>query len=219
MASHLREQYVWEVPVRVSHWINFLAIIILSGTGFFIGSPQTLTVDPSAYYMGMIRFTHTTTAYIFTISVFSRILWAFIGNRYANWRQFVPWYRNEGRRNMLLTLRYYLFIDKKVPDVVGHNALAGTTYLLVFLLYLVMIVTGFSLYSQSAPHGLFQQWFGWLFKLFTNQGMRLTHHMGMWFLIAFAIHHVYSAWLMDIKERGGVMSGMFGGYKPVRDKE
>lgn len=217
--SNLREQYVWEVPVRISHWVNFLAIIILSVTGFFIGSPQTLTVDPSGYYMGTIRFTHTTTAYIFTISVFARIVWAFMGNRYANWRQFVPWYQNEGRRNMLRTLRYYFFIDRHPPNVVGHNALAGATYLLVFILYLVMIVTGFSLYSQSAPRGIFQQWFGWVFTLFTNQGMRLTHHMGMWLLIAFAIHHVYSAWLMDVKERGGIMSGMFGGYKPVRDKE
>ena len=40
--------------------------------------------------------------------------------------------------------------------------------------------------------------------------------MTMWFLIAFAIHHVYSAWLMDIKEKGGVMSSIFSGYKAVR---
>jgi Ni/Fe-hydrogenase 1 B-type cytochrome subunit len=216
MANDLRQEYVWEVPVRVTHWVNFLAIVVLSVTGLFIGSPQTLTVDPTRYYMGTIRFIHTLTAYIFTISVFARIYWAFVGNRHAGWREFVPWSSREGRRNMALTLRYYLFIDRQVPNVVGHNALAGATYLLVFLLYLVMIVTGFALYSQSAPGGVYQHLLGWLFRLFTNQGMRLVHHMGMWFLIAFAIHHVYSAWLMDVKERGGTMSSIFGGYKPVR---
>ncbi|BCS52235.1 Ni/Fe-hydrogenase, b-type cytochrome subunit [Geobacter sp. SVR] len=216
MANDLRQEYVWEVPVRVTHWVNFLAIIVLSVTGLYIGSPLTLTVDPTRFYMGTIRFIHTTTAYIFTISVFARIYWAFVGNRYAGWREFVPWYSPEGRRNMALTLRYYMFVDRQVPNVVGHNALAGATYLLVFLLYLVMIVTGFALYSQSAPDGVFQHLLGWLFRLFTNQGMRLVHHMGMWFLIAFAIHHVYSAWLMDVKERGGTMSSIFGGYKPVR---
>ena len=56
---------------------------------------------------------------------------------------------------------------------------------------------------------------GWLLVIFSNQGLRLTHHMIMWFLVAFAIHHVYSAWLMDVKERGGVMSSIFSGYKSV----
>jgi Ni/Fe-hydrogenase 1 B-type cytochrome subunit len=41
----------------------------------------------------------------------------------------------------------------------------------------------------------------------------------MWLLIAFVIHHVYSAWLMDVKERDGVMSSIFGGYKAVKRKE
>jgi len=27
------------------------------------------------------------------------------------------------------------------------------------------------------------------------------------------INHVYSAWLMDIKEKGGEISSMFSGYK------
>jgi Ni/Fe-hydrogenase 1 B-type cytochrome subunit len=102
---------------------------------------------------------------------------------------------------------------------VGHNALAGATYLLVFVLYLVLILTGFALYLEHAPQSLGHRLLGWMYLLFSNQGMRLTHHMSMWFLIAFSIHHVYSAWLMDIEEKGSVMSSIFGGYKPVKGKE
>jgi Ni/Fe-hydrogenase 1 B-type cytochrome subunit len=35
MANNLHEEYVWEVPVRATHWVNFFAIIILSVTGIY----------------------------------------------------------------------------------------------------------------------------------------------------------------------------------------
>ncbi|HEX8960767.1 MAG TPA: Ni/Fe-hydrogenase, b-type cytochrome subunit [Geobacteraceae bacterium] len=213
----LHEKYVWEVPVRVTHWVNFLAIIILSATGIYIGAAKPLAQSPSQFVMGWIRFIHFTAAYAFSVSVLSRIYWMFMGNRYASWREFVPLISPAGRRNMLETFKYYAFIGKKAPHPVGHNALAGTAYSAVFLLYLVMMGTGFALYAEHAPRSLMHKATGWLLILFSNQGMRLTHHMVMWLLIAFAIHHVYSAWLMDVKERGGVMSSIFSGYKPVKE--
>ena len=217
--GNLYEKYVWEVPVRVTHWVNVLSIIILAMTGIFIGTPKSLALDPSQFIMGWIRFVHFTAAYVFSVSVLARIYWMFKGNRYANWREFSPVFTDQGRRNMLDTLKYYTFISKKAPHVVGHNALAGLAYSGVFFLYLVMICTGFALYSEHAPQSLMHKMTGWLFVLFSNQGMRLTHHMVMWLLIGFAIHHIYSAWLMDIKERGGVMSSIFSGYKAVKGKD
>ncbi len=218
--GHLYEKYVWEVPVRATHWLNMLAIITLAVTGIFIGSPKTVALTPSAFVMGWVRLVHFVAGYVFAISVVSRIYWSFVTrNRYASWQEFVPMLTKEGRRNMLETFKYYTFISRKAPHVVGHNALAGTAYSVVFLLYLVMIGTGFALYSERAPNGILHKATGWMFMLFSNQGMRLTHHCVMWFLIAFAIHHVYSAWLMDVKEKGGVMSSIFSGYKAVRSKE
>jgi Ni/Fe-hydrogenase 1 B-type cytochrome subunit len=219
MANCLREKYVWEVPVRVTHWVNLLAIIVLSVTGIYIGSPKTLAHNPTQYVMGWVRLVHFVAGYAFAISFAARLYWAFAGNRYANWREFLPFLNKAGRANMAGIFRYYTFRTRKVAHPIGHNALAGATYLLVFTLYLVVILTGFALYLEYAPHSLGHRLLGWMFRLFSDQGMRQTHHLGMWFLIAFAIHHVYSAWLMDIEERGGVMSSIFGGYKPVKEKE
>jgi Ni/Fe-hydrogenase 1 B-type cytochrome subunit len=217
--GNLYEKYVWELPVRITHWVIVLSIIILSVTGIYIGSPKTLALEPSQYVMGWVRFVHFVTAYAFSISVLARLYWMFMGNRYANWREFLPILTEKGHRNMMETFKYYIFINKKAPTPVGHNALAGSAYAGVFFLYLVMICTGFALYGERAPQSLVHKLTGWLFALFSNQGMRLTHHLVMWFLIGFAIHHVYSAWLMDIKERGGVISSMFSGYKAVRSKD
>jgi Ni/Fe-hydrogenase 1 B-type cytochrome subunit len=45
--------------------------------------------------------------------------------------------------------------------------------------------------------------------------MRLIHHLVMWVILAFMIHHVYSALLVDHWERNGLMSSIFSGYKFV----
>ena len=36
--KRLREVYVWELPVRIYHWVNALCIVILCVTGFIIAS-------------------------------------------------------------------------------------------------------------------------------------------------------------------------------------
>lgn len=217
--GNLYKAYVWELPVRVTHWVIFFCIIVLSITGLYIGKPATLALTPSQFVMGWTRFVHLVAAYAFTVSVFARIYWMFVGNRYAGWREFFPIISDEGYRNMVETFKFYTFIQRKAPHPVGHNALAGAAYTGVFCLYLVMVFTGFALYSLHAPYGIVHKLTGWMFHLFSPQGVRLTHHMVMWFLIAFAIHHVYSAWLMDILERGGVISSIFSGYKAVREKD
>ena len=212
-------RYVWEWPVRITHWVIFFCIIVLSITGLYIGSPVTLAQSATQYAMGWIRFIHFVAGYVFAIAVASRIYWMFVGNEYANWRSFVPSFFANGRRNMKETFLFYIFLRREPPHVTGHNALAGSAYLLVFILYVIMIFTGFALYSQYAPQSVIHSLFGWVFALSGNQGIRLAHHFIMWLLIAFAIHHVYSAWLMDVKEKNGVISSMFGGYKSVREKE
>ena len=37
-----RRIYVWELPVRLYHWINAASILLLFATGILIGWPQTL---------------------------------------------------------------------------------------------------------------------------------------------------------------------------------
>ncbi len=211
----LVSKYVWEWPVRIVHWVNFLCIFTLIATGLYIGSPKTLALNPSRYVMGWVRFAHFVAGFIFSVSVASRIYWAFKGNEYANWRCFVPYLFREGRENMKGTFLFYTFFRTKPPHCVGHNAMAGSVYLFIFGFYLVMIATGFALYSQYAPGSILHGAFGWMNTLFTNQWLRLIHHGLMWVLVAFIINHVYSSWLMDVKEKNGGMSSIFGGCKSV----
>ena len=209
--------YIWEVPVRFTHWVNVLSIVVLSFTGYYIGNPYiTASVREwyGGYFMGIMRFVHFAAAYVFVGSIALRTYWGFIGgNRWASWRALVPFFTAEGRGKMKHALQYYTFLRRDPPTVLGHNALAGFTYLFIVFLYFVQIVTGFALYGQAHPGGIWHKLTSWTFLLLSNQQMRLTHHMVMWLLIAFALHHVYSAFLVDAEEANGLMSSIFSGWK------
>ena len=115
--------------------------------------------------MGTAKVVHSYAAIIFTLSVLARIIWMFIGNRYASWKQFIPLSRRR-RRGLLPTLAFYLFLRRDPPTFIGHNPLAGATYTIVFLVYLTMIATGFALYSIGAPVDSHMRIFAALLPLF-----------------------------------------------------
>ena len=213
------KRYIWELPVRWSHWVNATCIFTLSVTGLFIAYPFSVGKTPADFYMGWVRFVHFVAAYTFAVSVASRVAWSFLGNKYANWKEFFPMFSARGRKKTLAMLRYYFFIDKNVPETIGHNPLATTAYTLLFAFYILMIVTGFTLYSTHAPQGILFKLFGWVQVIFTTQTIRLLHHISMYAIFGFMVNHIYSAWLMDIKEHGAEISSMFSGYRFTVNRE
>jgi Ni/Fe-hydrogenase 1 B-type cytochrome subunit len=210
--------YVWDLPVRLTHWINVASILVLSITGYYIANPFVSTyhstISVLQYLMSTVRFIHFTTAFIFTVSVLFRIYWAFAGSKYARWPQFLP--ASSGRRRALgKMLGYYTFVRKEPPAQVGHNPLAGVTYIGLYVLFALQIVTGFALYSMPFHDGIGKTLFGWLVVAFGAQPLRLIHDIIMYLIIAFTIHHVYSAVLIDIEEQSGLVSSIITGRKSL----
>jgi Ni/Fe-hydrogenase 1 B-type cytochrome subunit len=211
-----RTLYVWDLPVRITHWVTVISIVILSITGFYIADPFITTQGAATgqYLMGTVRLIHYITAFIFTVSVLFRIYWAFAGSKYARWSQFLPATRRR-LRDVVRMVRYYTFTRRNPPAQIGHNPLAGVTYMAVFGLFIVQIVTGFALYSLPYHDGWLKVAFGWVILLFGVQSVRLVHYLIMFLLIAFTIHHVYSAVLIDIEEQSGLVSSMITGRKSL----
>jgi Ni/Fe-hydrogenase 1 B-type cytochrome subunit len=214
--SDLVRVYVWEWPVRVTHWLIVLAIVVLSATGIYIGHPFLASPpETGAFITGTIKVIHSYAAIVFTLAVFSRLVWMFLGNHYSRWSNFIPVERRR-RKGLLTTTGFYLFMLRKPPGFVGHNPLAGLAYLLVFFLYFVMIGTGFALYSVSARASSPMHVFQFLIPLFGGaQSARLIHHIVMWLLLGFAVHHVYSSILMSQVEANATVESIFSGYKFV----
>lgn len=214
--------YVYEAPVRLWHWINAAAILVLGLTGYFIGS-ATPTMPGEAsdnFLFGYIRFAHFSAGYVLAVGFLLRIYWAFVGNPHARQIFFVPVWRKSWWGEVLHEIRWYLFLAKTPKKYVGHNPLAQLT---MFVMYTVtitfMIVTGFALYAQGAGNDSWQfQLFGWVFSIWPNsQDVHTWHHLGMWIIVTFAIVHIYAAIREDIMSRQSIISSMISGERQFRD--
>jgi len=201
--------YVWEVPVRVTHWVTVTAVMVLAFTGGYIADP--FLIPATGQTMGVMRFVHMIAAYTFVASGIVRTYWLFRGNRFASWKAFIPTNRRHLNEFAHQT-GWYLFIRRELPGILGHNALAAATYLIVFFLFLFQAVSGFALQAQhGAP--VVTALFSWLNDLLGVQTIRFLHHLVMWLILAFMIHHVYAALLVDHVEKNGLMSSIFSGFK------
>jgi Ni/Fe-hydrogenase 1 B-type cytochrome subunit len=219
MNDRMLRVYVWELPVRLTHWVNFLSVLTLSVTGYYIGRPFIHALSADQYIMGWMRFIHFTAAYVFIMSIAIRIYWAFVGNRYAHWEIFNPFSRKYWK-NVGRAAKYYLFISRKRPYALGHQSLASLAYLLLLLLFIFEIISGFALYSLSHHGGV--TWTilgGWLLNLMNLQTIRLLHHLVMYAVFGFVIVHVYITWFHGGKEENGLMGSMFNGFKFIIEEE
>lgn len=216
--------YVWEVPVRVWHWVMAGCMVVLGITGYLIGTPPpSIGGEASEHFLlGYIRFAHFAAAYIFALVFAWRIVWAFFGNRYSREIFLVPlkmldpaWWRG-----LINQTKHYLFIKPEVQPWLGHNPLAMSGMFFMYVLGTVfMICTGFALYGEGAGMN------SWAFKLFSSwvlpllgysQNVHTLHHLGMWYLIVFTIIHLYMVVREDICSGETVISTMINGWRVAK---
>ena len=89
--------YVWEVPVRITHWLIVSTIVILAITGLYIHGPffPAPTAAEGASQMATIRFIHELAAIVFMCSFAVRFYWGFVGNSFSSWRAIIPHNREQ----------------------------------------------------------------------------------------------------------------------------
>ena len=112
-ARGLERVYVWDIVVRLTHWIIMLAILTLAVTGIYIGKPFFIPTGAGdqQFVMGTIKIVHFYTAIVFTLAVLVRVGWMFVGSYYARWHQFVPASARR-RRDVLSMLKFYTFFSR-----------------------------------------------------------------------------------------------------------
>jgi len=219
----LHSVYVYEAPVRLWHWINALAIIVLIATGLYMGSPVLPAPGGEAsenFLFGYIRFTHFAAGYIFAVGLLGRLYWAFAGNEYAR-HLFVPAILYKDLRTAAWhQLRYYLFLEREQRPHLGANALDQCSCTFVFTLPAIFLfLTGFALYAEGAQQGSWQDVaFGWLIPVFGgSQALHTWHHLAMWVLICYIILHIYLVIRQDLMTRQTFVGTMINGYRMFKD--
>ena len=131
---------VWDAPVRVFHWL-----LVLSFAGAY------LTADSERW-----RLVHVSLGYTMGGLVAFRILWGLMGTRYARFGSFV---RGPGA-----VMRYGRALLAGRPEHhVGHNPAGAVAIVLLLLLSMALVGTGWALYNDVGP-----AWLGGLHDVAAN---------------------------------------------------
>jgi Ni/Fe-hydrogenase 1 B-type cytochrome subunit len=187
----LTRVYVWDVPVRLTHWLIAISITVLAITGFYIGHPFIVAPNPAGqeFVMGRVLAIHFFAAIVFSLSEISRIIWMFVGNRYARWDQMIPMSKVRWKHTWEW-LKFYLLFRAE------------------------------SLFSLQAGPDSPMRIFSFLVPLFGGaQTTRWIHHNIMWLLVIFVIHHISCALLVTRAARNATIESMFSGYRFARDED
>jgi Ni/Fe-hydrogenase 1 B-type cytochrome subunit len=216
-----RRVYVWELPVRVYHWINAVVMVGLCITGYLIGAPIRAFYAAESYqqyWFGTVRFIHFLCAFIWTFNFAARIYWGFVGNEYSHWNTFFPLTKKQRQEIVDVVKADMLQIKLHGPISTGHNSLAAFIYFFTFLAFLVQLITGFALYSSMST-SLLPHLFTWIVPLLGGEfAVRYIHHLFLWFFVCFMVVHIYLSFYHDYIEGRGTVSSIIGGWKFVREK-
>jgi Ni/Fe-hydrogenase 1 B-type cytochrome subunit len=98
--------YVWEWPVRFSHWLLVFSIISLSITGFYMHAPYVAARGKTAYVMGTMRFVHLVSGFAFLGAILVRMYWFVFANRWSRWNQYIPTTKKR-LANLIAVGKYY----------------------------------------------------------------------------------------------------------------
>ncbi len=214
--------YLWGAPLRVSHWVAALSLVALFATGIFISQPLFVTNGEASshFLMGRFRFAHFLAATFLIMAGIIRVYWLFAGNKFERWSALVPFTRRNLRAMFQFLKSYATFNSRLQPHFVGHNPLAQVAYTSIYVGTTIMICTGFAMYGQSNPGGIFYTAFAWVPALLGGlQNVRLVHHLISWLYPIFFSIHVYLVIRSDYLERGGVVSSMFTGGTYVSSRD
>lgn len=207
---------VWSATLRWMHWLNVVAIVLLTFTGYYILDPW---FGPgwnggveTGWLMGWIRAIHFVAAGLWiTIGLIRVSLMFFSRNRYLRWPALWPLQSRADLGHLGGIIKEYAFINRHGPLYIAHNPLQQLAYTAIYALCAVQMATGMSLY------GLFHQtnWFWQLWAMpahwFGIATLRLVHAIVMWIIWAFVVIHVYLCFRADSVERHGSVSAMING--------
>jgi len=210
--------YVWEYPLRLAHWALVVSIGILALTGFYLHYPFIASETGTPFLMGWIRFLHEAAGMVFLAFCLLRFYLFFGGNHWEGWRQIVP-LRAAQLREMTAIMKFYCFLRPSSIPRVGHNSAAASSYIVVYAMATIEIVTGLVMFNWLHQSPILTPIVGWIPRFVNIQNIRLIHFLLTFAFIGYGIVHVHLCLLNAKLEKNGLMDSIFTGYKVIPEDE
>jgi cytochrome b len=227
---------VWDRTTRWFHWINVLCVLGLAGVGTVILNDNALGMSGDG--KSSLKILHAWIGYVFSLNLLWRMVWGFCGGHYARWRAILP-----GGKGYVGALKAYIHCVKAgdPPAYKGHNPLGRLMVALLFILLSTQMVTGLVLAGTDLYYPPFGHEFAeWATaagedhsklvglkpgkkELLDPEGYAAMrkfrepfveiHELAFFALLGAIFLHIAAVVITEIRERSGLISGMFTGAK------
>jgi cytochrome b len=225
-----REQvFVWTRRVRLFHWINVIAILLLIIIGFIILNSKAIGVTTDGKVL--LKTIHVIVGYIFAINLLFRLIIGFIGKSYERWNKTLPF--NKGFKSELIE-----FKQKKQLAYKGHNPAGKIMVFALLTLMSIQMVSGLVIAGTDIYYPPFGGYFAQSIAVDKDnmssikpyskvnvdekayKAMReirkpfITAHVYAFYGLIFLIPlHILGVIVAERRERSALVSAMFNGYK------
>jgi cytochrome b len=186
----MKKVKVWDLGVRLSH-LAFGVLVL----GAFLTSEEDESVP-----------LHTRLGLILLGTVLFRVVWGFVGSRYARFSEFV-----RSPREIKDALR--AMIRGAPRHFVGHNPVGAVMVVTLLATMLVVTVTGIAITQGPEWSGALQ------LSKSAAEGIKEVHEVAAWALPVLLVFHVAGVILSSVLERQNLIKGMVTGYKQAPSSE
>ena len=177
-------------PVRIMHWINAVAMIVMIGSGWGIYNDSVIfngLAFPHAVRIGgwaaESLLWHFAFMWVLAINGLAYLVYGIATGRFR--QRLLPIRVGDVIETVRETLRFHLAHE----DLTVYNAVQKILYIVVILAGILQVVTGLAVWKPVQ--------LAWLVDLFGGfQGARLLHFMGMGVIALFLLVHVALALLV-----------------------
>ena len=133
----LKEYKVWDAPTRIFHWVNFTTVLLLIFMGLMMLFKKDMGIESLDAKIAL-KTIHVLIGYVFVLNLAVRVVWAFLGNRFARWGSMLP-----GKGFGTEVKGYLASIKAGEPkQYLGHNPLGRLAVAVLMASLLVMAATG-----------------------------------------------------------------------------
>lgn len=230
--SQSKTYRVWDRPTRVFHWVNLLLVLSLMFVGLIMLFKSEIGITGLAAKIGLKEL-HTVIGYLFAINLIIRLVWGFIGNRFAKFTGNLP--KIGAIKQYQTALR-----AGENPQYLGHNPTGKLAVLVIMLILTVIMATGLI----RAGTDIYYPPFGTaVTQYIAADGVDATsikpydktgvdkaklavikpykslagtvHLYSAYFLMLLIVLHIAGVIIAELRHQPGIISAMFSGKKRI----
>lgn len=202
--------------VRVTHWVNVVAIVLMAGSGMRIFNAHPAFARPGERFplnpweghaipasltfgswLGGARHWHFAAMWLLVANAIVYFAFLFL---HGEWRDVTP--RRGDLRDAREMIRFYLFARKDHPLQGKHNALQRATYFAMPVLGVLIVLSGLAIWKPVT--------LDFITVLFGNyKWARFVHFVAMALLLLLALVHVFMVLTVDPYSLRSMITGWY----------